>query len=118
MNIDLSDEGTGVMLRYVFNEASTYIEYKRARYNIIDVLSEVGSLYNPVQMGGYIFTMTFSYNLMMSSIIRKLYSFNARFESEIKDRKKKKKKKRKENNTEGSTNNQADSGDDDENDLH
>jgi hypothetical protein len=80
------------MLRYILNEASTYIEHKRTRYNIIDVLTEVGSLYNPLYMGGYIFTMTFSYNLMMSSIIRKLYAFNARFASEIKDKKKKKKK--------------------------
>ena len=69
------------------------MEFKRSRYNIIDVLSEVGSLYNSVYLGGYIFTMTFSYNLMMSSIIRKLYAFNARFASEIKEKKKKAKAK-------------------------
>jgi len=41
-------------------------------------------------LAGYLFTMTFSYNLMMSSIIRKLYAFNARFASEITKKKKKK----------------------------
>lgn len=91
------------------------MEFKRSRYNIIDVLSEVGSLYNSVYLGGYIFTMTFSYNLMMSSIIRKLYAFNARFASEIKEEKKKKKHNVK---TQNSENNRADSGEDDENDLH
>jgi hypothetical protein len=40
--------------------------------------------------------MTFSYNLMMSSIIRKLYAFNARFASEVKDKTKKRKKKEQE----------------------
>jgi len=79
------------MLRYILNEASTYIEYKRTRYSLIDVITDLGALYSPLYMGGYIFTMTFSYNLMMSSIIRKLYAFNARFASEIKDKKKKKK---------------------------
>ena len=37
----------------------------------------------------------FSYNLMLSSIIRKLYHFKPRFESEVKKNKKKKKDKKK-----------------------
>jgi len=84
------------MLQYIFNEASTYVEYSRTRYNLINVLTEVGSLYNPFYLAGYFFTSTFSYNLMMSSIISKLYAFNARFASEISTKNKKKKGKEKE----------------------
>ena len=113
MNLQLTDDGTGVMLQYIFSEASTYIEYSRARFNLIDVLSQVGSLYNPFYLAGYFFTMTFSYNLMMSSIIRKLYAFNARFASEVKDRTKK--RKRKEQVVQEQ---KEDSGDDEEGDLH
>jgi hypothetical protein len=70
------------MLSYVFNEAVTYTEFTRSRYNLIDVLTEVGGIWNSVYLGGYVFTMMFSYNLMMSSIIGKLYSFNTKFASE------------------------------------
>ena len=41
------------------------------------------------------FTRIFSYNLMLSSIIRKLYHFKPKFESEIKVKKKKTKSKKK-----------------------
>jgi hypothetical protein len=67
------------MLSYVFTEASTYVEYKRARYNLVDVLTDVGALYTPIYAGGYMISLTFSYNLMMSSLISKLYGFEARF---------------------------------------
>ena len=70
------------MLSYIFNEAVTYTEYTRAKYNLVDVLTEVGGIWNSVYLAGYLFTLMFSYNLMMSSIIGKLYSFNARFDSE------------------------------------
>jgi len=72
------------LLTFNFLEASTYIEYRRARYNVIDVLSAVGALYSPVYLGGYFFTIIFSYNLYMSSIIDKLYGFKAKFPSEVK----------------------------------
>ena len=39
-------------------------------------------------MIGFAFTISFSYNLLMSSIIRKLYLFKAKFESEKKKPKK------------------------------
>jgi mannose/fructose/N-acetylgalactosamine-specific phosphotransferase system component IIC len=56
----------------------------------------VGGIWNSVYLGGYVFTMMFSYNLMMSSIIGKLYSFNTKFASEkTKESQKEKKKKKK-----------------------
>lgn len=80
------------MLQYSFTESSTYIEYQRTALNLVDVLSEVGSLYNPFYAFGYICSLTFSYNLMMSSIMSSLYSFEAKYDSEVKKKKKKKAK--------------------------
>jgi hypothetical protein len=77
--LDLSDQGSGVMLQYLFQEASSYIEYQRVRYGLVDMLSDVGSLWSPVNLLGYFVCLSFSYNLMMSSLISKLYGFNARF---------------------------------------
>lgn len=51
-------------------------------------------MYNPFYVAGYMCALSFSYNLMMSSIIGKLYSFNAKFpEIECKDKEKKRRKK-------------------------
>ncbi len=71
------------MLQYIFEEANKYTEYSRAKFNLIDLLTEVGGIWNSVYLGGYMFTILFSYNLMMSSIIRKLYGFKAKFEEEM-----------------------------------
>jgi len=54
------------------------------------VLSEVGGLYNSMFLIGLVFTMSFSYNLMLSSLIRSMYSFNAKFDEELIKNKKKK----------------------------
>lgn len=60
------------------------------------MLAEVGALYNVFYAGGYMVSLTFSYNLMMSSLIGKLYGFNARFpDKEIKKKPKKPKKEKK-----------------------
>jgi hypothetical protein len=71
------------MLQYIFEEANKYTEYSRAKFNLIDLLTEVGGIWNSVYLGGYMFTILFSYNLMMSSIIRKLYGFKAKFDEEM-----------------------------------
>lgn len=51
-----------------------------------------GGLYTSLNLVGYSFTILFSYNLFMSSLIRQLYSFEMKFDSE-KEKKKKKDKK-------------------------
>ena len=79
------------MLQYVFTENITYQEYKRFKYNLIDILTALGGLFNSIYLIGFAFTISFSYNLFLSSIIRKVYHFNARFESELKKKKKKNK---------------------------
>lgn len=78
------------MAIYKFNQSAVYTQYERTIYNLIDVLTTLGGLFSSLNIVGLIFTRIFSYNLMLSSIIRKLYHFKPRFESEIKKKKKKK----------------------------
>ena len=62
---------------------------------MLDVLSTLGGLFSSLNVLGLIFTRIFSYNLMLSSIIRKLYHFKPKFETEVKIKKKKKDSKKK-----------------------
>ena len=55
------------------------------------MLSEIGGIFNSFYLVGLGFTLLFSYNLMMSSLIRSMYFFKAQFPSELKKDKKKKK---------------------------
>ena len=59
-----------------------YTEFKRTKFNILTVLYEVGGLFTSLNLIGFFFTISFSYNLMMSSLIRKLYWFEGRFKGE------------------------------------
>ena len=58
-------------------------------YNLIDVLSTLGGLFSSLSIVGASLSKVFSYNLMLSSLIRKLYHFKPRFDSEIKKKKSK-----------------------------
>ena len=80
---------------YQFDQAATYTQYERSVYNLLDVLTTLGGLFSSLNLVGLMFTRVFSYNLMLSSIIRKLYHFKPRFESEIKKKKDKKGGKKK-----------------------
>ena len=60
--------------------------------NFLMVLSEVGALGNSFYLIGFAFTLIFSYNLMISSLIRQLYWFKD-MPSEIAKNKAKKDKK-------------------------
>ena len=64
-------------------------------------------------MIGLIFTRIFSYNLMLSSIIRKLYHFKPKFESEVKVKKKKTKGKKKQSAVDELAEQLKDNGDND-----
>ena len=65
------------------------------------MLSELGGIFNSFYLIGMAFTLLFSYNLMMSSLIRTMYFFNARFSSEIKRKKKQPKVSKEESNNNG-----------------
>lgn len=53
------------------------------------MLTDLGGMFSSLSVIGLIFSMTFSYNLLLSSLIRKLYHFKPKFEKEIKKKKKK-----------------------------
>ena len=57
--------------------------------NLIDVLIDSGGMFSSLSLIGMAFNLTFSYNLLLSSLIRKLYHFKPRFENEVKKKKKK-----------------------------
>ena len=85
--------GKGMPLcTYIFSENTMYKEYQRTKYNLIDILSELGGLYSSLYLIGFAFTISFSYDLFISSIIRVIYHFPARFDSEIAKKKNKKSK--------------------------
>ena len=65
-------------------------------YNLLNVITFLGGLFSSFAAIGSAFNAIFSYNLMISSLIRKLYHFKPRFETEIKKKKNKKKGKSKE----------------------
>ena len=58
------------------------------------MVSTVGGLYASLNVVCLGFTRIFSYNLMLTSIIKKLYHFKPKFESEVKKKKDKHKKKK------------------------
>lgn len=66
-------------MQYTFSEASQYTIYQRKYYDIFTVLSVSGGIYSSVYLIGFAFTTMFSYNLLMSSLIRSLYSFKPKF---------------------------------------
>jgi len=56
------------------------------------MLTVMGGLFSSLSVIGMSTGKVFGYNLMLSSMIRKLYHFKPRFEAEIKKKKNKKKK--------------------------
>lgn len=72
-----------------------FTQYKRTVYNIIDVLAIIGGLFGSLKVIGMSVTKVLSYNLMLSSLIDKLYHFKPRFDGEGKKNKKDKKKPKK-----------------------
>jgi hypothetical protein len=62
--------------------------YERKYYDIFSVLSVAGGLYSSIFLIGFAFTIMFSYNLMMSSLIRRMYAFKPKFPSERTSKKK------------------------------
>jgi hypothetical protein len=87
---DIASKDGLIYLQYTFREGNFYSIYIRHYYDIFEVLAVSGGIYSSVFLIGYAFTMLFSYNLLMSSLIRKLYSFAPKFPEEMKFKLKKK----------------------------
>lgn len=90
------DKEEGILLNYEFREALVNKYYQRKVYNIYSLLAEIGGFYTALGTGGTIFTATFSYQLMMSSLIGKLFHFRPKFKAELKKKKGSKKLKKSE----------------------
>lgn len=84
-----------IVMEYRFRENNIYISYTRTYYNIFTLLTTVGGMWTSLNGVGLGFNTLFSYNLMMSSIIGKMYNFNAKYPEEREKKKKEKKKKAK-----------------------
>ena len=72
------------MIEYRFRENNIFITYTRTYYNIGTLLTTVGGLWTSLNGVGLGFNALFSYNLMMSSIIGKMYNFTAKYPDERK----------------------------------
>jgi len=59
------------------------------------LLTTVGGLWTSLNGVGIAFNALFSYNLMMSSIIGKMYNFNAKYPEERKEKKTKRTNRKK-----------------------
>ena len=78
-----------LIAEYEMQQSFVYKQYERTLVTVVDVLTDIGGMFSSLSMIGLAFNMTFSYNLLLSSLIRKLYHFKPKFEEEIKKKKKK-----------------------------
>ena len=91
---------TNLLAEYSYVQSAVYKQYDRTVYNLLDMLTSLGGLFSSLSVLGMSFGKVFGYNLMLSSMIRKLYHFKPRFEEEVKKKKDKKKKGGKKKNKE------------------
>ena len=52
-------------------------------YTFIDALSRIGSLFTSFTMIGKAFVLVYSYRLLASSLVGKLYNFRPKYKSEV-----------------------------------
>ena len=67
-----------------------YVQYKRTLTTFFDVLATVGGTFGSLKLVGVLFAKTFVGKLFRASLVRRLYNFTPRFESEVKKKKKQK----------------------------
>ena len=85
------NDDDGELVRIVIQASSYKAVYERRVYSLFDVFAALGGIYNSLFTIGFLFCAAFSYNLYLSSLIRKLYHFKARYDSELPKAKKSKK---------------------------
>lgn len=82
----------GTIIHYKFKASQFNTFYQRERFGFLDALTIMGGSFSSLKGVGQAFTAIFSYKLMQSSLIGKLFHFKPKFASEIKKAKKKNKK--------------------------
>ncbi|CDW77920.1 UNKNOWN [Stylonychia lemnae] len=78
--INTYNDEDGELVKIVIQASSYKAVYERRVYSLFDVFAALGGIYNSLFTIGFLFCAAFSYNLYLSSLIRKLYHFKARFE--------------------------------------
>jgi hypothetical protein len=63
-------QSSGVYVEFILREGNYYTVYQRKYYDILAVLTAAGGIYSSVFLIGFAFTILFSYNLLMASLIR------------------------------------------------
>jgi hypothetical protein len=74
----------GILITYQFVSSDSNTIFQRAVFNVFDALSRIGGVFAALRSGGLVFTALFSYKLLMSSLIGKLFYFRPKFASEVK----------------------------------
>lgn len=91
-NLNRYSRANGAVIHYRFQASGVNTIYQRSIFNLFDALSRLGGVYSALFSGGLLFSNAFSYRLMMSSLMGRLFYFRPRFASEVAKSKKKKKK--------------------------
>jgi len=91
-NLNRYSGKVGELVVYEFKPSSENEVFQRYVFTFFDALSRLGGVYSALHIAGFMFTATFSYKLMMSSLVGKLFYFRPRFPEEVKKKKKKAKK--------------------------
>ena len=68
------------------------VVYERKIFSMVDIFAQIGGIKTTLMLAGLGFCCAFQQTLLQASLIRKLFHFPARFDSERKDLKKKKNK--------------------------
>jgi hypothetical protein len=68
----------------------TAVVYERKIFSMVDIFAQIGGIKTTLMLAGLGFCCAFQQTLLQASLIRKLFHFPARFDSERKDLKKKK----------------------------
>jgi len=87
------NENNNAVCIFTFKESEVYTTYNRSVYSYTLLLTAAGGLWSSLNLIGFGFTTLFSYNLMMSSLVAKLYNFKAKYPDELPKKKKNKDKK-------------------------
>jgi len=77
------NENNNAVCIFTFKESEVYTTYNRSVYSYTLLLTAAGGLWSSLNLIGFGFTTLFSYNLMMSSLVAKLYNFKAKYPDEL-----------------------------------
>ena len=70
-------------MRYNFIASPTTTIYERKVFSIFNIFAVLGGIYKSLTIVGFLFCAAFSYQLLISSLIRKFFHFKPRFKNEF-----------------------------------